>query len=114
MRMLKFKLKRHSLNQIYVSYLRPIIEYASLVWDSCTQYEKDTLEKIQYEAARVVTGLARSVLIERFLNEIGWVSLSDRRIIQKLILVSKKNKVTSPFISTKYFLQHFKIQTLTI
>jgi hypothetical protein len=85
MRMLKFKLKRQSLNQIYVSYLRPILEYASIVWDNCTTYEMETLDKIQYEAARIVTGLTRSVSIERLLNEIGWVSLSDRRIIQKLI-----------------------------
>ena len=99
MRMLKFKLKRQTLNQIYVSYLRPIIEYASLVWDSCTNYEKDTLEKIQYEAARVVTGLTRSVSLERLLNEIGWVSLSDRRIIQKLILVYNEKQGNLPYIS---------------
>ncbi len=89
MRLLKFKVKRKCLNQIYISYLRPIIEYASIVWDNCTIYEKDTLEKIQYEAARTVTGLTRSVSIDRLLREIGWVSLSDRRKIQKLTLVYK-------------------------
>ena len=40
MRILKFKLKRKSLNQIYVSYLSPIMEYASIVWDNCTQYSQ--------------------------------------------------------------------------
>jgi hypothetical protein len=38
---------------------------------------------MQYEAARIVTGLTRSVSIDKLLNEIGWVSLSDRRKIQK-------------------------------
>lgn len=80
-------LKRSTFNQIYISYLRPILEYASIVWDNCTLNEKESLEKLQYEAARVVTGLTRSVSIERLLNEIGWVSLLDRRIMQKLILV---------------------------
>ena len=61
MRFLKFKIKRESLNQIYVSYFRPILEYASLIWDNCTQYEKDSLDKIQYEAARLVTCLTISV-----------------------------------------------------
>ncbi len=89
MRMLKFKLKRNTLNQIYISYLRPIIEYASIVWDNCANYEKEALDRIQYDAARIVTGLTRSVSIDRLLREIGWVSLSDRRKIQKLILVHK-------------------------
>jgi hypothetical protein len=30
---------------IYISYLRPKLEYASIVWDNCTQYEKETSEK---------------------------------------------------------------------
>jgi hypothetical protein len=46
MKMLKFKINRESLNNIYVSNLRPHLEYASLVWDNCAQYEKETLEKI--------------------------------------------------------------------
>ena len=97
MRILKFKLKRQTLNQIYVSYLRPILEYSSLVWDNCTNYEKkNTLEKLQYEAARIVTGLTRSVSIERLLSEIGWVPLSDRRHIQKLILVFKEKQGNLP------------------
>ena len=57
MKLLKFKLKRATLNQIYISYLRPILEYASIIWDNCTEYEKELLEKLQYDAARAVTGL---------------------------------------------------------
>lgn len=96
MRMLKFKLKRKTLNQIYISYLRPIIEYASLVWDSCTLYEQNVLESIQYDAARIVTGLTRSVSIVNLIREIGWVSLADRRKMQKLILVFKHSRGELP------------------
>ena len=76
MKLLKFKLKRATLNQIYLSYLRPILDYASIIWDNCTAYENELLEKLQYDAARAVTGLTRSVSIKNLLNEIGWVSLS--------------------------------------
>ena len=89
MRYLKFKLGRKTLNQIYLSFMRPILEYASVVWDGCNLYDKQNLEKLQYEAARIVTGLTKSVSIERLLREIGWVSLADRRQIQKLIIVYK-------------------------
>ncbi len=70
--------------------MRPIIEYASVVWDSCTNYEQESLEKLQYEAARVVTGLTRSVSIDNLLKEIGWVSVKNRRNMQKLTIVYKE------------------------
>ena len=63
------------------------MEYSSTVWDGCTAYEKESLEKIQNEAARIVTGLTRSVSLENLYSEIGWLSLSDRRRYQKLVIV---------------------------
>ncbi len=102
MKMLKFKLKRKTLNQIYISYMRPLLEYAAIVWDSCTNYEKDSLEKIQYEAARVVTGLTRSVSIFNLLQEIGWVSLNDRRKIQKLAIIYKVKSGVLPDYPSKF------------
>jgi hypothetical protein len=56
--------------------------------DKCTQCEKEALEKLlQYEAARVVTGLTRAVSIPDLLNEIGWLSLDDGRKLQNFILI---------------------------
>jgi len=89
LRSLKFKLRRQSLNQIYISFLRPILEYASVDWDNCTQLEKDSLETIQHESPRIVTGTTRSVSIVNVYKEIGWLSLSDRRKYQKLIYTYK-------------------------
>ena len=90
---------KKALNKIYVSFLRPIIEYSSTVWDGCTAYEKDSLEKIQNEAARIVTGLTRSVSLENLYSEIGWFSLSDRRRYQKLVIVYKsKNGLIPEFL----------------
>ena len=79
MRKIKFSLNRKSLNQIYLSFLRPILEYSSIIWDSCTQYEKENIEKLQHEAARIVTGLTRSCSLDDLYREIGWISLQDRR-----------------------------------
>ena len=87
MRLLKYKLKRSTLNKIYILFLRPILEYGSIVRDNCTNYEKEILERIQYEAARLVNGLTRSVSINNLVDEIGWTSLKDRRNMQKLILM---------------------------
>ena len=40
MRRLKFTVRRKTLNQIYVSFLRPTLEYASVVWGNCTHHDK--------------------------------------------------------------------------
>ena len=83
--------------------MRPLLEYASIVWDGCTNYEKESLEKLQYEAARVVTGLTRSVSIQSLVKEIGWVSLSDRRKIQKLVIFYKyKNGILPQYLESLF------------
>ena len=103
MRKIKFSVKRKTLEQLYVSFLRPIIEYSSVVWDGCTELEKETIEKIQHEAARIVTGLTRSVSLENLYNEINWISLADRRQYSKLILTYKiRSGLTPDYLSNLF------------
>ena len=61
MRQLKYNLSRVALNQIYISYVLPVLEYSSVVWDGCSDYNTNTLEKIQHEAAHIITGLDLSL-----------------------------------------------------
>ncbi|MCG7882888.1 MAG: hypothetical protein JAY96_15005, partial [Candidatus Thiodiazotropha endolucinida] len=89
MRRLKFSFSRQALNQMFFSYLRPLLEYSSIVWDGCTNQDRDSLEKLQNEAARVVTGLTRSVSLINLYNECGWASLAERRKYQKLCFMYK-------------------------
>ena len=91
MRRLKFTLSRAALNQIYLAYVRPILEYSSIVWDGCTTQDLNSLEILQHEAARVVTGLTRSVSLEKLYKECGWAPLSERRQFQKLCFMYKCN-----------------------
>ena len=57
---LKFKLDRKTLEIIYLTFIRPILEYADVVWDNCYNYEVEILEKIQVEAGRIVTGATKA------------------------------------------------------
>ena len=79
MRKLKFVLDRKSLQTIYFSFIRPVLEYADVVWDNCTQYEAGELEKILIEAARVVTGATRLVSLNLLYCETGWDTCARRR-----------------------------------
>ena len=103
MRRIKFTVSRKALNQIYISYLRPILEYASPVWDNCTQNDKDKLERVQLEAARIVTGTTRSISSQNLYRETGWLTLSDRRQYQKLILMYKiKHSMVPNYLSSLF------------
>ena len=77
MRKLKFKLDRKSLQIIYFTFIRPILEYADVVWNNCTQYEVNELEKIQNEAARIVTGATKLVSIDSLSHETGWETVKS-------------------------------------
>ena len=100
MRKLKYSFSRQALNQIYMSYVLPILEYSSIVWDNCTVYEAEALEKLQNEAARIVTGLTRSVSLANLYIECGWIPLKTRRQEQKQTLIFKAvNGLTPNYIS---------------
>ena len=93
MRKLKYSFSRQALNQIYMSYVLPILEYSSIVWDNCTVYEAEALEKLQNEAARIVTGLTRSVSLANLYSECGWISLKTRRQEKSKHLSSRQSMV---------------------
>ena len=75
MRKLKFKLDRNSLEIIYTALIRPILEYGDVIWDDCAQYEKNEIEKIQLEAARIATDTTKLISINPLYKETGWDSL---------------------------------------
>ena len=84
MRKLKFQLVRNSLEIIYTSFIRPLLEYSYVVWDNCTQYEANDLGKIQNEAARIVTGATKLTSLQSLYIETGWESLASRQQKSKL------------------------------
>ena len=96
MRKLKFTLSRVALNQIYFSFVLPILEYSSIVWDGCSQQDSIALGRLQNEAARIVTGLTRSVSLENLYRECGWSSLGDRRKQHKLAFMYRSANLLVP------------------
>ena len=47
MRWLKYDINRKSLETIYKCFVRLLLEYADVIWDNCTQQNKNELELIQ-------------------------------------------------------------------
>ena len=102
MRKFKFTFSRVALNQIYLSYVLSIID-SCVVWDGCTVQYINSLQKLQNEAAHIVTGLTRSVSLDNLYRECGWVSLAERRRQQKLILMYKSiNGLVPTYIDSSF------------
>ena len=55
--MLKYQVSRKTLINIYFSFIRPVLEYADIVWDNCLLYESNQLESVQVEGESIITGL---------------------------------------------------------
>ena len=51
---------------MYFTFISPVLEYADVVWDNCTQQQMNDLEKIQIEAGRIVSGTTKLVALDRF------------------------------------------------
>ncbi len=89
LRKLKYVLNRQNLNRIYLAYILPLLEYACELWDGCSNFNIYKLEKLQLEAARIITGLPRFASRESLFFETGWETLKIRRQRRKLCLMHK-------------------------
>ena len=96
MRQLKYSFSRNTLNQMYMSYMFPIVEYASVVWDWRPEQDSVTLQKVQNEADRLVTGFTRSVSLENLYKECEWACLSQRRQQHRLSFMYNVKTDMSP------------------
>ena len=100
MRKLKFTLDHRSLETIYLTFIRPLLEYGDVIWNSCTQYEKNELDKIQNEAARITTDTTKLVTLDNLYKEVGWRTLHRRRHGHKTTLFYKLfNQLTPVYLS---------------
>ena len=72
-------LNRDVLNKLYSTFIRPNFEYACEVWDNITETDSTKLDRLQHEAARIVTGLPKFCSIASLYAEIGWEILKSRR-----------------------------------
>jgi hypothetical protein len=103
------------LKKLYFGFIRPILEYGSVVWDNCTREQSDLIESVQYESARIATGLRKGTSRDKLYAELGWDSLQNRRKKQKLILMSKAlegelpNYITNNIISYSLVFEALKL-----
>ena len=96
LRSLMYQLSRKSLEKLYLSYIRPGLEYGSSVWDNCSKQEKENLENVQRAALRTICGAKKGTSHELLYGETGIEPLQNRRDRKKLIQLYKINHNKCP------------------
>ena len=89
LRALKFRVSRKSLEKMYISYIRSLLEYSDSICDNCSSDSKKQLESIHIEAARIITGATKLCSIDKLFNGLGWETLQSRHNKHKLVLLYK-------------------------
>ena len=99
MRRVSRDLPRSSLERLYLTMVRPILEYGGILFDGCPDTYLKKLDKVQREAALICTGAYRHTKTKNLMAELGWDSLQLRRANQKLCLMFKiQRKVAPPYL----------------
>ena len=68
---LKYKLSQHSLHIIYKTCVRPLLEYADVVWCNCTEHESELIEQVQYNSAITISGAMKGTSRAKILLELA-------------------------------------------
>ena len=97
LRKLRSHIPRSSLITIYKSFIRPLFDYADIIYDQPNNSSFiDQVESIQYNAALAITGAIRGSSRDKLYNELGIESLFSRRWFRKLCVFYKIFHEKSP------------------
>jgi ribonuclease P/MRP protein subunit RPP40 len=99
LRSFKYLLTRPNLERLYVTFIRPLLEYGDVVWDNSSDYLKSQLESVQIEALRIITGATKYCNLDKLYHESGIEPLVERRRKHKLSLLFKmKNNLVPNYL----------------
>ena len=78
-------LPRQVLNDIYITYIRPLLDYCDIVYDGHLKTsDRLRLQKLQNRAARLVTGALYRSPTDKLHKDLGWETLETRRLTHRL------------------------------
>ena len=108
--------------QAYFTLVRPLVEYASTVWDPHTNRNIRKLEMVQRRAERYVTNRHRNKSsVSDMLQGLDWRTLEDRRrdarlcmlyrVDRRLVAIKRDRRLISPIRKTRSIFQTIRCNT---
>ena len=96
-----------TLNLMYKAFVRPHLDYCDIIYHIPSflnqssvgvslNHLMEQIEKIQYQAALAVTGAWQGSNRSQIYEEVGWESLSDRRMSRRILQIYKIINVMTP------------------
>ena len=86
---LKNKLDRRSVENMYKSFVRPVMEYDIVVWGGTYDTSLSKLEEINIKAMRIITGATEKSNIAKLSLETSISSVTERRDMAMLLMFYK-------------------------
>jgi hypothetical protein len=99
---LKYQLPRNTINTLYLSMIRSLMEYGIVLYFGLVTVLTQRLVHIQYQAAIICTGAIKNSSYEKLLFELGWPSISERARSLKLTLLTRHWTVWLHHVSPIY------------
>ena len=90
----------------YKTLVRPIVEYASSVWDPATKNLTQKVEMVQRRAARYTLNRYHNTSsVTNMLEELAWTTLEERRVNDRLTMMYKIHNNLAPLSKQAYITQ---------
>ena len=77
LRRMKKYTPKSAIENAYKAIVLPHFDYCGLVWDNCSLYFQDKLQKMQNRASKVITGKPYHIRISDMLNILRWQPLAS-------------------------------------
>ena len=103
LRKLKRTIPHDTLLQVYNSMVSPHFDYGDIVYDSCTQEKCNKLQSLQNRAVRLLTGSGPREHRDTMFKKLNWMTLKNRRIEHKCVLLYKSLHNMAPQYLTNQF-----------
>ena len=84
--LLSFKLSRNSLEILYFTFVRSVLEYSNELFSNATKEDLKLFDKIQKRAGKLVSGAIRGTSSIKIYTKLSWESLQSRRENKMIIL----------------------------
>ena len=90
----------------YKMYVRHFLDYGDIIYHNQRDDLMDLIERVQYKAALIVSGCWHGTSRVKLYDELGWESLSDRRMLHRLTTFYKIINGLAPSYLTDHIPNH--------